>query len=250
MVDLTRDADGQVRARLLDLVLGRSGPAYARWLHARQPEFRAQITSAALDPFRGYANALRCPTRSRCWTPSTSSSSAPRSSTKSAAASSTSNSGGAATRTTRSTRSAACSRHGLEHLSEAAQPAAGRLLVGDPHCEVELAWSCYRQLRAIYAGTASPHQRRTLAELVIASFPTCPIPEVARLGRTLRAWRSQVLAYFDTDGLSNGGTEAINMLIEKARRLAHGYRNFDNYRLRMLLVASGTRTRRVRSERP
>jgi transposase len=53
-----------------------------------------------------------------------------------------------------------------------------------------------------------------------------------------------VLAYFDTDGLSNGGTEAINMLIEKARRLAHGYRNFTNYRLRMLLAASGTRTRR------
>ncbi len=34
------------------------------------------------------------------------------------------------------------------------------------------------------------------------------------------------------------------MLIEKARRLAHGYRNFNNYRLRMLLAASGTRTRR------
>jgi transposase len=78
----------------------------------------------------------------------------------------------------------------------------------------------------------------------------CPIPEVARLGRTLRVWRSQVLAYFDTDGLSNGGTEAINMLIEKARRLAHGYRNFDNYRLRMLLAASGTRTRRVRTSGP
>ena len=59
MVDLTRDANGQVRARLLDLVLGRSGPAYAGWLDARQPAFRAQIKSAALDPFRGYANALR-----------------------------------------------------------------------------------------------------------------------------------------------------------------------------------------------
>lgn len=31
------------------------------------------------------------------------------------------------------------------------------------------------------------------------------------------------------------------MIIEKARRLAHGYRNFDNYRFRMLLAASGTR---------
>ena len=38
------------------------------------------------------------------------------------------------------------------------------------------------------------------------------------------------------------------MLIEKARRLAHGYRNFTNYRLRMLLAASGTRTRRTRRQ--
>ena len=59
MVDLTRDQNGPVKAGLLDLVLGRSGPAYAAWLDARQPEFRAQIKSAALDPFRGYANALR-----------------------------------------------------------------------------------------------------------------------------------------------------------------------------------------------
>ena len=142
-------------------------------------------------------------------------------------------------------------RHGLEHLTERqhARLQAG-LLLGDPHGQVELAWSCYQQLRAIYAGTGSLRERRTIAEKVIASFPTCPIPEVARLGRTLRAWRSQVLAYFDTDGLSNGGTEAINMLIEKARRLAHGYRNFDNYRLRMLLAASGTRTRRVRTASP
>ncbi len=141
-------------------------------------------------------------------------------------------------------------RHGLEHLSERQHNRlqAG-LLAGDPHGEVELAWSCYQQLRAIYAGTASLHQRRTLAQKVITSFPPCPIPEVARLGRTLRAWRSQVLAYFDNDGLSNGGTDAIR-LIEKARRLAHGYPNFDNYRLRMLLAASGTRTRRARSERP
>jgi transposase len=82
-------------------------------------------------------------------------------------------------------------RHGLEHLSERqhARLQAG-LLAGDPNCEVELAWSCYQQLRAIYAGTASLRERRTLAERVIASFPTCPIPEVARLGRTLRAWCS------------------------------------------------------------
>lgn len=90
-----------------------------------------------------------------------------------------------------------------------------------------------------------------IAETVIATFPACPIPEVARLGRTLRAWRAQILAYFDTAGVSNGGTEAINGVIEKARRLAHGYRNFTNYRLRMLLAANGQRTyRRPRPTTP
>ena len=43
---------------------------------------------------------------------------------------------------------------------------------------------------------------RQIAQRVIDSFHTCPIPEVARLGRTLRAWKAQVLAYFDTSGSS------------------------------------------------
>jgi len=41
--------------------------------------------------------------------------------------------------------------------------------------------------------------------------------------------------------LSNGGTEAINLIIEKTRRLAHGFRTFTHYRLRILLAASGNR---------
>jgi len=79
---------------------------------------------------------------------------------------------------------------------------------------------------------------------VIAGFPSCPIPEVARLGRTLKAWRQQLLAYFDTSRVSNGGTEAINLIIEKVRRLAHGFRDFTHYRLRILLAASGNRAYR------
>ena len=35
--------------------------------------------------------------------------------------------------------------------------------------------------------------------------------------------------------MSNGPTEAINGLIKKVKRVGHGYRNFDNYRLRLLL---------------
>ncbi len=35
------------------------------------------------------------------------------------------------------------------------------------------------------------------------------------------------------------GTEAVNGLIELRRRVARGFLNRDNYRLRMLLIAGG-----------
>ena len=58
MVDLTRDNHGKTRARLLDLVPGRSGKAYATWLAERGDAFRRGVKVAALDPFRGYKNAV------------------------------------------------------------------------------------------------------------------------------------------------------------------------------------------------
>ena len=73
----------------------------------------------------------------------------------------------------------------------------------------------------------------------MATFASCPIAEIARLGRTLRQWKDTYLGYFTTGGANNGGTEAVNVIIELHRRIARGYRNPDNYRLRMLLVAGG-----------
>jgi transposase len=45
-------------ARLRDVVEGRSGTVLSGWLAARDENFRAQIVTASLDPFRGYATAL------------------------------------------------------------------------------------------------------------------------------------------------------------------------------------------------
>jgi transposase len=42
-------------ARLLDVVLGRSGPVLAQWVRDRPDDWRAGVEVAALDPFRGYA---------------------------------------------------------------------------------------------------------------------------------------------------------------------------------------------------
>jgi hypothetical protein len=52
---------------------------------------------------------------------------------------------------------------------------------------------------------------------------------------TIDAWHHELLAYFDTGGISNGPTEAMNALIKKIKRGGHGFRNFSNYRLRLLM---------------
>ncbi len=49
----------------------------------------------------------------------------------------------------------------------------------------------------------------------------------------------ELLAYWTPTGrtgVSNGPTEATNALIKKVKRGGHGFRNFDNYRLRLLLA--------------
>ena len=65
------------------------------------------------------------------------------------------------------------------------------------------------QVREVFH-QATPAQGQRLAAHLIQRLPRCPIPEIARLGRTLRKWKDAFLAYFDTDGASNGPTEAIN----------------------------------------
>ncbi len=76
---------------------------------------------------------------------------------------------------------------------------------------------------------------------VLQSLCRCPILEIARLGQGLRPWRAEVLAHFDTGGISNGGAEAIDLMIEKLRRFTCGFRSFGNFRIRILLAADGTR---------
>ena len=108
----------------------------------------------------------------------------------------------------------------------------------EAHISVEVAYHCAQQVRDVFHQD-TPAQGRHLAARLIERLPTCPIPEIARLGRTLRKWKDAFLAYFDTAGASNGPTEAINGIIELGRRTARGYRNPTNHQLRMLLIAGG-----------
>jgi transposase len=82
---------------------------------------------------------------------------------------------------------------------------------------------------------------RKIAERIVDSFPSCPIPEIARLRRTLHIWKQAFLACFDTGATNggteatnggteatNGGTEAINGVIELHRRMTRGLTYVEN----------------------
>ncbi len=74
---------------------------------------------------------------------------------------------------------------------------------------VKVAYHSAQHVRDVFH-QATPAHRRRLAARLIESLPTCPIPEIARLGRTLRTWKDAFLAYFDTGGASNAPPEATS----------------------------------------
>lgn len=57
IVALTPVLDGTGRARLLDLVPGRSAAAFKDWLAQQSLAFRAQVEVVAMDGFSGYKSA-------------------------------------------------------------------------------------------------------------------------------------------------------------------------------------------------
>ena len=79
------------------------------------------------------------------------------------------------------------------------------------------------------------------------------VPELTRLATTVSSWEAEFLNYHVT-GISNGPTEAQNLVTEKIRRIAHGMHNIEHYRLRLLLhsgVQWDTRpTARIRGRHP
>ena len=241
MVDLTRDDDGTVHARLLALVPGRSGTVFAAWLTDRTTAFRDGIQVATLDPFRGYANALRdelgeaTPVLDAFHVVKLAGQALDE--VRRRVQQDTLGHRGHAGDPLFRIRNIL--RAGAHHLTDKQWDRLINCLErGDQDGEVFIAWQCYQQVRSAYA-TGDLAAGKQIAEKVVAAFASCPIGEIARLGRTLRQWKHTYLGYFTTERSNNGGTEAVNGLIELHRRIARGYRNRDNYRLRMLLVAGG-----------
>jgi transposase len=254
LVDL-KPADGGP-ARLLDVVEGRSGQVVTDWLAERGPDWCGRVTTAALDPFRGYQRALRT--------------ALPGATVVLDAFHAVRLAQQAIDDVRRRVQQDTLGhrgrtgdplygirrvlQRGAEHLSA---PAYGRLLAGldagDPRGEVAAAYIACQELRHLYAAPDTDRARRRLHTF----YQACAapgVPELERLGRTIAAWQDQLLAYFTTGGVSNGPTEAVNLLVKRIKRAGFGFRNFANYRLRLLLHCGVSwhthRTTRIRGRSP
>ncbi|MGE4086391.1 MAG: ISL3 family transposase [Vicinamibacterales bacterium] len=114
----------------------------------------------------------------------------------------------------------------------------GLLAAGDPDGHVHAAWLAKECVRDLYTLAADPDVAADWLDGVIEDCATAKPAELRSMGGTLKRWQDQILNWHIT-GASNGPTEALNLLIKKIKRVGHGFRNFDNYRLRVLLYTGG-----------
>ena len=56
--------------------------------------------------------------------------------------------------------------------------------------------------------------------------------------KTFRNWYTPIANSFKYPDLSNGKTEGINNKIKVFKRVSYGFRNFDNFRNRILIACS------------
>jgi transposase len=112
----------------------------------------------------------------------------------------------------------------------------GLLALGDPNGEVAFAYSVKEAVARFYA-TDDPDAAVDLLRDIIdlSSKRSAPL-EVQTLARTLGNWFDPIVAWHQAK-VSNGPTEGMNNLLKRVKRVAFGFTNFENFRIRALLYA-------------
>jgi transposase len=243
------------RGMLVDVIEGRNAAELRRWLEAMGPEWLAGVATVSIDPHESYRQGLHPPLDHATVVAD------PFHITRLA-----NRAVDDVRRRTQQEETGHRGRRGdplydirkllitgQERLGERAwdklTDALGR---GDPRDEVLASWLAKEHLREAYA-TDDPDEAAVILDAVIEECEGATIKELARLAKTLRRWRTEILNHHRT-GRSNGPTEAMNLLIKAIKRVGRGFTNFDNYRLRLLLhcgVEWDThRTASMRGRRP
>ena len=238
IIDLTPVLDGTGRARLLDMVAGRSAAALKSWLATQSPAFRDQVEVVAMDGFGGYktAAAEQLPEATTVMDPFhvVALAGAKLDVCRQRIQQQTCGHRGRTGDPLYGVRRTLRTR--LPLLSTRQQSRLTSVFADDNHLAVLITWSVYQRIIAAYSHTDRRRGKTMMTAIIDSLRRAVPaaLEELAQLGRTLHRRRHDVLAYFDHHA-SNGPTEAINGRLEALRRNALGFRNLTHYRIRSLL---------------
>ena len=128
---------------------------------------------------------------------------------------------------------------GADLLTDTQAERLENLFADERRAAVQAAWGVYQRLIQAYR-TEDPglgmHLMRRLISSLRQAIPD-GLEEIQTLARTLTERASDILAYFDHPGSSNGPTEAAGGRLEHLRGIAPGFRNLANYTIRSLIHA-------------
>jgi len=246
VIDLTPVADGTGPARLLDMVPGRSKQTFITWLNAQTSAFRTGVEIVAMDGFTGYKTAAV--------------ETLPEATTVMDPFHVVALAGQAVDKARQRIQQATLGRRGrkgdplygirkvlktgTDYLTERQQARRDAVFANPDHAPVQATYDIYQQIVAAYRNPNRKKAKKRLRKLIDSISHGIPntLNELQTLGRTMKRRATDILAYFDHVGTSNGPTEAINGRIEHLRGTALGFRNLTHYITRALLDTGGFRT--------
>ena len=211
------------RGILLDVVRGRKADDVDYWLSQTTPAWRHKVAAVAIDPHRGYlaglvkrlpdavvtidcfhgvklANTMVDDVRRRVQNETL---------------------GHRGHKDDPLYRSRRLMTRGFERLSDRQLAKLFRALdEGDPDGEVGAAILAKELMREMYSAKDHRLARWKLVELYQLAAEA-EVPGITRFAKTVSSWEAEILSYHVTR-ISNGPTEAQNLITEKIRRIGHG----------------------------
>ncbi|MBP2436705.1 transposase [Microbacterium amylolyticum] len=130
---------------------------------------------------------------------------------------------------------------GASFLTEKQTARLDAVFAVEEHVEVEATWGTYQRIVAAYREPDRKLGKFIIQHLIDSLTRGIPgtLIELRKLGRTLTQRATDILAFFDHPGTSNGPTEAINGRLEHLRTSALRFRNITHYIARSLLETGG-----------
>ena len=128
---------------------------------------------------------------------------------------------------------------GAERLADWEKERLNQLFYRYP--ELKRAWVLKESFRIWYRETDRSRAEEMLG-LLEGKIACDSLYEFNNLLHTFTNWREEMLNYFD-HRITNGFVEGKNNRIKTIKRMAYGYRNMDNFRMRILATNPGCKIR-------